>query len=143
MLFLLPIVAAVLWGLHYLLSERVMQDINPSTFWLLAGLVQVAIAAGTFVFGAEPLQLKALWTVPNLFWLVVITILAGVIAEAATVYGIAYNGAAYAAFGELAYPLFIVLFGFLIYGQARLSPLEMLGGVLIIGGAALMTLGKA
>lgn len=138
---MLPIFAAILWGLNYLFAEKVLEQVNPATFWLTSGLVQLVIAVFVVAFGSESFDVRPL-VQPKFFWLFVATILAGVAAEFCTVYAVAGNGAAYAAFGELSYPLFIVLFGYLIYGQTGLTLVQMLGGTAVVVGAMLLTLGR-
>lgn len=139
--FLLPILAAVFWGINYLFAEKVLSEINAGTFWLLSGIIQLIIAALVMLLGPETFDIKNLGQ-SKVLWLFIITMLAGVIAEAATIYAVSFNGAAYAAFGELSYPLFIVLFGYLIYGQTSLSMMQMVGGTFILLGATLLTLSK-
>jgi len=139
--FMLPIFAAVFWGLNYLFAERALEQVNAGTFWLLSGIVQVFIAILVMGFGPETFDVKPLLN-SKFFWFFAATVLAGIIAEACTVYAVAGNGAAYAAFGELSYPLFIVLFGYLIYGQTSLSMMQMVGGTFILLGATLLTLSK-
>ena len=139
--FLLPIFAALFWGLNYLFAERALEHVNAGTFWLLSGVVQLFIASLMLLLGPETFDIKALGQ-PKFFWFFLATILAGVIAEACTIYAVAGNGAAYAAFGELSYPLFIVLFGYLIYGGTNLTMMQMVGGTFILLGATLLTLSK-
>ena len=135
---LLPIFAAIAWGLHYLFIERSLEQVNAGTFWLLSATVQMILAVCILAFGPESFSVKPVMQ-HKFFWFFALTILTGVIAEACTLYAIAGNGAAYAAFGELAYPLFILLFGFLIYGQTGLSVMQIIGGGLILLGAVLLS----
>lgn len=139
--FLLPVMAAVFWGFNYLFAQRALEQVNAGTFWLLSGAVQLVIAILVIYFGTEDFNIKAL-AQPKFFWFFVATILAGIIAEACTIYAVASNGAAYAAFGELSYPLFIILFGYLIYGETNLTMMQMVGGTFILLGATLLTLSK-
>lgn len=134
--------ASVLWGLGYALSERVLKDSLPVSFFvLLEGLVGVAIYlmiclyAGTLKTGFEAVQAnpKILLTVT---FISTITML-GIFFIYMAILG---KNASMANLIEITYPLFTILFAWLLFRDVQVNWATALGGLLIFTGIGIIYL---
>jgi len=139
---LFPIIAAALYGLGFVLIERAMQSINVATYMFIGGVMGFVIAAALWVFKNEPISFSFMnekWTTiaiivgataaPGLGWLL-------------TTYAIKNVSATYAAFGEVSYPLFAIVFGFLLFGIRYFNWNVLIGGSLIMIGSFILVYGQ-
>lgn len=132
--------AAILWGLNYALAERVLNQLSATT------LLAFEMGLGTLVFGTLAYfgdlssDLKLLKQSSNLAWLTFFEVTIVTLASACIVFSIQAKNATAAGLIELIYPLFIILFSWLLFGQNHLTPQVMAGGTAIIIGVALLSL---
>lgn len=133
--------AAIIWGLSYTLDERVFRNhISPLT--LLAG--SMLIGGSVFLVLAYFFRLKAdiiiLSQNRKLLWLMLSAIIA---ANAGTFFialSIQAKNATLAAIIELSYPFFTILFAWLIFKENYFNIKIMIGGMLMLFGATLISL---
>jgi drug/metabolite transporter (DMT)-like permease len=113
--YVLAVLASALWGLTYCLDERLLAGQSIYRLYYLHTLGGLAVTA-------------------PLLWLIVVTMLVATIAALSILKSIQLLGAQRAAVFEISYPLFVVLFGALLFGQS-VSPRVLIGGLLIFAGA--------
>lgn len=132
--------ASVLWGFGYALSERVVKNDLPTSFFVLTqGLIGVAIYLaiclyfGTIRTGAEALQAN-----PKI-WLNLVIIAASTTTGIFFIYmAIVGKNASMANMIEITYPVFTVLFAWLLYRDMQVNWGTALGGLLIFSGVGLI-----
>lgn len=128
-----------MWGLVYVLSEQLYKTVSVPT--VLAVQMVVAAAVMLFVaFGAGGFRedVGAILSSRYLLLLILASIVAWVAADFLIAYSIAGKNASLAGLIEISYPLFIVLFAYLIFGEAQLSVATAFGGVLIFVGIGII-----
>lgn len=141
----------VAWGLgaavglaaYFLLSAQQHDDLPPvlvACGGLLAGAVVLATAGATGVLAMRTSSADVVLLDASLPWyvpLVGLALFAGSIAYATGIAGARLLGAKVASFVGLTEVLFAVAFALVLLGQ-RLSPWQLLGGVAVVAGIALV-----
>lgn len=139
MWFIYALVAAILWGLNYSLSEKVLQHISPLTLLALemvSGGIIFLITVFLFGFRTDLITLKEQ---PYVLWLTVFNIMAVLVASLFIVYSIQTKNATVAGIIELIYPLFTIFFTWLLFNQLHINLQVILGGSLIIAGVIVIS----
>ncbi|HXV26882.1 MAG TPA: DMT family transporter [Candidatus Paceibacterota bacterium] len=135
--FTLAIAAAVAWGLVYVLSERVLRDFSPLALLFIYGVLTSVVLAPFILTGhidaGDFFQRDR-----TALYLTLTAVLLTVLANFLILMSIERLGATPAALIEISYPLFTVIFVFLLFGTVP-SWATAAGGVLIITGAAIIT----
>lgn len=134
--------ASVLWGFGYALSERVIKDDLPVSFFVLIETVIgiVAYLAICLYFGTLKTGTEAIQANPK------ILINVGLI-SVATMLGIFFiymailgKNASMANLIEITYPLFTILFAWLLFRDVQITWTTALGGLLIFSGVGIIAL---
>jgi len=136
--YVLAVLASALWGLTYCLDERLLEGQSIYRLYYLHALGGVLLTAPLLWWQGESLlpvaSLSHSVTPASPSWLIVVTMLVATIAGLSILKSIQLLGAPRAAVFEISYPLFVVLFGALLFGQS-ISPRVLIGGALIFAGA--------
>lgn len=141
---LLPFIAAMFYGLGYVLLEKVMGvNINPATFLTINTFSGLIIIAGLIVFGGQRIELLPATHNASVIVMLFVAAVAPSLGWVFTVYSIRHSSALYTALAETSYPLFTVAFGFFIFGIKRLDLITFGGGLLVLIGAAIMIYGQS
>jgi len=132
--------AAILWGLSYSLSEKILNsDISPIT--LLAS--QMLFGAVLFSSIGYATQLKAdIATLEGnkyLLWLLLAELLIANIGNYFISLSIQAKNATLAGLIELCYPIFTVLFTYLLFKQNHFNMAVLIGGSLIFSGVLVIS----
>lgn len=138
-----PFIAAALYGLGYVLVERTMESINVFTYMVIGILATLIALVGIWYFKGEAFS----FNIPEAnkwptFAIIFLAAMAPTLGWVFTVYAIKDISPLYTAFAEVSYPLFIPLFAFLLFGARHLQWQTLLGGALIMAGAAVLILGQ-
>jgi drug/metabolite transporter (DMT)-like permease len=134
--------AAVLWGVSYAASGRVIErGVTPLTFYFcytfFGMVVGAAALAGAGKLAAVPDQVRALGGDGWWFLAAVVSAAAG----ALLIYmAIGEKNATLASLIEISYPFFVVLFAWLFFREMQLNLPTVLGGLMILGGVAVVFL---
>ncbi len=140
----LPFMAALLYGLGYVMIERVVGiNINATSFLIVSTVAQAFVILGLFIWKNEDIDLSGLMPNWQVLLIVIIAGLAPCIGWAITIYSIKHISALYTALAETSYPLFTLAFGFLLFGIRQFNMTTFLGGALILAGAAIMIYGQS
>jgi drug/metabolite transporter (DMT)-like permease len=133
------ICAAILWGLNYSLSEKILHsDISPQT--LLA--LQMCIGGMAYLLISYATSLKndviLIMSSRYLLVLLVAELVAAIVANYFISLSIKAKDATLAGLVEQSYPIFTVIFTWLIFKENHLTPGVMIGSLLIIFGVVIM-----
>lgn len=135
------IFAAVVWGLDYSLGERIVQaKISPITILSLQMLI------GSIIFLA--VGWRNHWTTDihnilhnkELLWLVLATLITFNMGNLFIFLSIQAKNATLACFIELSYPIFTILFTWLLFKNNHFNLYSIAGGILIFSGVCIMSL---
>ena len=136
--YVLAVLASALWGLTYCLDERLLEGQSIYRLYYLHALAGVLLTPPLLWWQGDTLLPLAATShgeaAPSPSWLIVVTMLVATIAALSILKSIQLLGAQRAAVFEISYPLFVVLFGALLFGQS-VSPRVLIGGALIFAGA--------
>lgn len=137
------LLAAIIWGLNYTLDERIFKSsISPLT--LLAMQAWAAAIIFTTLAGLSSLKndLTIITTHRFVFYIILAALFTATAGNFFIAISIQAKNATLAALIEESYPIFTILFGFLLFKQNYLSPSVLIGGSLIILGVGVISLMK-
>lgn len=138
---LLSILASVLWGLLYVLSEDLYTHISVvSKIGILCFFISITMLVVSWMRGDLVPDLKVITGSKDLLLLFLCIILISIAAELCIGYSIALRNATLAALIEISYPLFTVFFSILLYRVNHLSVSVIIGGLMIMGGVTVISL---
>jgi drug/metabolite transporter (DMT)-like permease len=129
--------AALLWGIHYPLLEHALKRISLVSVLVLT-VLPVLVVAVIFrdTLWRDALQLTDMnWPERVRILLLPVTSLAATVMLLLAIGG---RNATLASLIEITYPLFIVLFTWLLFRQVHVTPSAALGGAMVMAGAALI-----
>ena len=136
--------AAIIWGISYAASGRVIErGITPLVFFFLYTLFGAAAAAGALTLtgktGTLFSEVRALGT--DWIWLVVAVVSSA--AGGLLIYmAIGEKNATLASLIEISYPFFVAVFAWLFFRETQFNWPTILGGILILGGVAVVFFGE-
>ncbi len=143
MWFALAFSAAMLWGLTYAVSGRLLKDISvPTLLFLSSAVSTVAMFAYAVVTKRLGGDLRTLASSRYLLSLMVASIAAYLLANVAISHSIAGKNATLAAIIEIAYPLSTALAAWLLFGEKQFTAATLAGGLLIVAGSAVIVTAK-
>ena len=140
MWFVYAITAAIFWGINYSLAEKIGERIS------LISLLALEMALGTILVGIYAYfttlktDIAALYTDPALMKLTIIEITIVMLANVAIVLSIQSKNATTAGLIELSYPLFTILFTWVLFHQHHLNFATIMGSILIALGVICVSL---
>jgi len=136
----LSLAASVLWGLVYILDEKVYKYISVTTALGIASFfafIFMVIIAG--VRGELMPDLRTLAGSKEAMILMIVLTVVFVAAEICIGLSIDSKNATLAALVEVSYPLFTALFAVLLYKTNHLTPSVLVGGFLIMSGVLVIS----
>ena len=140
MWFIYAMTAAILWGVNYSLAEKIGERISLISLLameMLLGAVLVGIYA---YFTTLKTDLATLWVNPAVMRLTVIEIVIVMLANVAIVLSIQSKNATTAGLIELSYPLFTIVFTWVLFHEHHLNLMTVIGSMLIAFGVVCVSL---
>jgi drug/metabolite transporter (DMT)-like permease len=132
--------AAVLWGISYAASGRVIErGMSPLVFFFLYAVVGAVMGGAALVLGGRTSDLGAgIRTIgPDWVWLVIAVVTSAL--GALLIYlAIGEKNATVASLIEISYPLFVALFAWVFFRDNQFNPGSVLGGALILSGVGMV-----
>ncbi len=132
--------AAIIWGLDYTLSERVLKSkVSPLT------LIAIQMGIGAIVFGLIGLNLnlkqdlQLIISDRRVMWLCLAALTSFNLGNLMIFLSIQAKNAALAGLIELSYPIFTILFTYLIFKENQINWGVVAGGALILIGAGVVS----
>jgi drug/metabolite transporter (DMT)-like permease len=138
---ILSLTAAALWGLDYALTERALTKVSIPTLMILhlvATIMVVLIYA--FIKGGIMNDFNIIMNDKKLALMILIAVLSAAIAGILIYASIVAKNAALSGLVEISYPIFIIIFSYLIFGQNSINKFTILGGAMIFTGVAIIYL---
>lgn len=129
------------YGLAFAFTEKAMSSINVATYIFWVAALEMALALGLMKFKTESFSWAFLQNKTDTT-IVFIAVAAPALGWLFTTYAIKNTSATYAAFAEISYPLFALLFLFLFFGLRTVDWTILLGGGLIMAGSLIMVYGQ-
>lgn len=126
--------ASILWGLTYVLDQRVLQTLSPVQLLMVSSLFGFVFLAIYSFFSGDMETLKGNLGKTDLKWLIAVFIVsncAGLLIMAS----IKASNASLAAIIEISYPLFTVAFGYLLIKNYSLHWSFAVGAFFILTGS--------
>ena len=143
MWFMFAMIAAITWGLNYSLDEKILQhNISPYLLLILQATTGLLVYAIIFIgvnFSSLKHSLSLVVKNKVNLGLLAAAAICSVIANIFICLSIKEKNATVAGIIELIYPLFTVLFTYLLFKQLHLTWGVVLGGVLIFIGVVLIS----
>lgn len=131
--FYYALVSSVLWGLSYSIVERIIKDVN----------VQISVMFG-YLFSFIIVLIYNLSTInikkevesiePKLFLMMLFCSTINTIAVFLINSAIQQKNATYAGLIEICYPIFTILFSYVIFNELQITYRSAIGGLLILAG---------
>jgi drug/metabolite transporter (DMT)-like permease len=129
--------AAMVWGVHYPLVDHALRRLSWVSVFVLT-LLPLLVVAPLFhrQLAADFAVLRALdWSERAPILAIVLTSATGAVLLFLSIAG---KNATLAALIEISYPVFVVLFAWLLFGEYHLTPRVMLGAGLVFAGVLLI-----
>ena len=136
---LYAIIAAILWGVDYALTEKVLQSVRfPMLLSIELFFGFLTMFAFTIFSGSYKIEWAGLLSSNKTMTLVAAIVLAFNIANMFIVLSIGDKNATLSGLIEISYPLFIALFSWLFFRENNLSAGTVSGGIFILVGVSLI-----
>jgi drug/metabolite transporter (DMT)-like permease len=110
MRFVFSLIAALAWGLQYVLLEKLLIKLPSTIFFTLASTASFLFWRAMFFIQKAPLSLRQHFKESNTIRLLVLTVVLFLIGNIVIVFAIKGKNATVASLIEISYPLFVVLF---------------------------------
>lgn len=134
------ITAALLWGLNYTLTEKILRSISPSTLLACEMLLGAVIFSLISYFTTYKKDLEVLLSQPHVLWLTILEIVVVLLASFFIVYSVQIKNATLAGIVELIYPLFIIFFTWFLFGENHVDSSVIIGGIFIFIGVLMISI---
>lgn len=133
--------ASLSWGLGYTYSERVMGEggVSPLYFLFVLVLIELPIFFALALYAGGMRESTAhVLSNPELMKNMAIAIAVFVCGNCFIFLAVAMKNATHVNLLEITYPIFTVLFTLLIFKTWHLTPSAIVGGLMVLSGAALL-----
>ena len=130
--FIFAISAAVTWGLVYAIDQKILTKVSPLSLLFINSAVTALITLPIVIFDAGSVKSLLNSGRENL-WLIFFSIVLAALASFFILSGIKALNASTASIIEIAYPFFVVLFSYLLFGQALTWQFFLGAGFLFVG----------
>ena len=137
-IYLLPAISAVLWGLNFSIYGHLFKTLNVPTLFLYLGATYIVLALAVSCVGDAKISLLAPFETWSLGLLFCTVLLLGGTAWMITLNVVQQVSPTYAAIGEVAYPVFVPIFSYLIFRRNEFDVATIAGGFLIMLGLFIM-----
>jgi drug/metabolite transporter (DMT)-like permease len=136
--YLYALLASALWGLTYALDEKILEELPSLKVYFLHSLFGLCISGVLWVAtGGKVSSLVSFPSMSDGGKLLLCALVVGAIAGMSIVSSIGSLGASRAAILEISYPIFVVVFSWMLFAKG-VSGLVLVGGAFIFVGAALI-----
>ena len=135
---ILGLTAGAGWGMSYLLYEKVLLKFPIALVMFLIGSLTLVFFGLWSGWRGHFSEVKTILVSPPILWGFLGVITLNILANVCILTAVNMSNASRAAFLEISYPIFTLLFAWLIFREVQLSLLGMVGGGFIILGVAIM-----
>lgn len=140
--FIYALSAAVMWGLGYVLSEKLLRfGMTPAFMMIVANLLMLPLLIGLVVYmGETKQQISLLFGSKGMIFLTCAMSLLIIGGNFLILTSINEKNATLASLIEISYPLFTCFFAWLILKETQINWAQAAGGLLIFSGVCLIYL---
>jgi drug/metabolite transporter (DMT)-like permease len=132
------LLASILWGLNYVLFEKVMNRVNIFTMMFFEYLIcTIIVGILCLIFGNIKSDLQNIYDIKYTF---IVNVFVYLLASLMIASSIKHSNAVVAGLVEISYPLFIIFFSFLILKDVNIDMKTIIGGLLIFIGVLIVFL---
>lgn len=142
-IYVLPFLGAMLYGFNYAILGSVLKSMSIGTFMFYNLIVSTIFTAAIIWFDRANLNTKQIVTEPKTIALLVAGMAAAWCAWLITTMVIKHVNPTYAAIGEIAYPVFVPLFAWLMFRDKQWDTATIIGGALVFLGLFVIVYSKA
>ena len=140
---ILSLTAAALWGLDYALTEKALTRVSIPTLMILHLVATIIVViVYSIIKGGILNDFNTIINDRKLMLIILTAIVSSAIAGILIYASIVAKNAALAGLVEISYPIFIIIFSYLIFGQSHLTKSVIIGGIMIFAGVATIYLGN-
>lgn len=133
--------AAVLWGLSYALSDRLLQQGVSVSLLMLIEAVLIIPTVFVLSLKLSPMEgVSVLFSNYKVMLMALVVALAAVVGTALIFLGISEKNATLVSLIEISYPIFVFIFSLLFFKDMQLTVGTAVGSVLIFAGIAIIYL---
>lgn len=132
--FWLALGAAILWGLGYTINQLTLKSFTALELLFFESIMVFLIIGGYFLFRGILGSFFSRLANPRQFLIISGSSLIYLVASMLILKSISSSNASLAAIIEASYPIFTVIFAYLIFGEIQLNAISALGFLLILGG---------
>lgn len=140
--FICALGTAVMWGLGYAISDKIMRDsFHPVFLMVSTGVVYLvlSLAIAYFTDNFKP-GIQQIANNPKSLWGLSINAFTVTIGSFLILYAISLKNATAVNLIEITYPVFTLIFAYILMREVQLNLAVFLGGVLIFSGVILIYL---
>ncbi len=131
---------SVLWGLTYACTENTVKSLDTKTYLAISSLFSLVMFLS---FGAwDGTLIKDVTSSKIPYFYIIIGCVSALVASYFSVVAVKTTNATNAAILEMSYPLFTIIFTYLLTRTSHLNISTLLGGILIGCGTLVVVLGK-
>jgi drug/metabolite transporter (DMT)-like permease len=132
------ILASILWGLNYVLFEKVANRVNIFTMMFFEYLIcTVIIGTVCLFFSNIKNDLQNIYDIKYIF---ITNVFVYLVASLLIASSIKHSSAVVAGLIEISYPLFIIIFSFFLLKEVNIDFKTILGGLLIFIGVLIVSI---
>lgn len=142
LLLLVPLFTAAIWGLSYALAGKAVEEHSFIAFYLYEGAASILIGGIAWLFVRDPGDILSPLRMDGNSIYFFGALLASAIAGFLTLLVLKHVSPTYAAIGEVAYPLFVPVFAYLLFREKQWDTTTIIGGALIFAGLFILIYGQ-
>lgn len=142
LIFFVPLLTAAIWGLSYALAGKAVQEHSFIAFYLYEGAASMLIGAIAWMFARDPGDMLSPLRMEGDSIYFFGALLTSAIAGFLTLLVLKHVSPTYAAIGEVAYPLFVPVFAYLLFREKQWDATTVIGGALIFVGLFILIWGQ-
>lgn len=141
---LYALTAAILWGVSYAASGRVLErGISPLALYFCYGIFGVALGGIALMATGKLLTIPADIRALQGDWIWFVISIVGAAVGALLIYmAIGEKNATVASLIEVSYPIFVALFAWIFFREVQFNLQTVIGGALILSGVGVVFLGN-
>lgn len=142
-IYFLPFAGAMLYGVNYAILGSVLKSVSIATFMLYNLIISVFFTAAIVWFDRANLRALQVAAEPRTIGLLALALAASWCAWLITALVIKHINPTYAAIGEIAYPVFVPIFAWLMFRDKQWDTPTLIGGALVFMGLFIIVYGKS
>jgi drug/metabolite transporter (DMT)-like permease len=137
----LPFLSAALYGLSYVLLEKLLKSVSMLTYMLTSCLCMLVVVGVYALLRPDQLSIAFIHD-KKILLMFLASIFIGIAGWVGTLIGLQNTSASYVAFAEISYPLFTLLFLYVLFGEQQFNLQSLLGGALVLMGSVVLVMGR-